>query len=57
MDKNKIFEIFDQKFHSIININSRLEKLPGNFSFTEGPCWDKRNERLIFSDIPNNTIF
>ena len=57
MDKNKNFEIFDKKFHSIINTKSRLEKLPGNFSFTEGPCWDKRNERLIFSDIPNNTIF
>ena len=57
MDKNKIFEIFDEKFHSIINTNSELEKLPGNFSFTEGPCWDKSRKKLIFSDIPNNTIF
>ncbi|MBA31643.1 MAG: gluconolactonase [Chloroflexi bacterium] len=57
MTKNKIFEIYDEKFHSIVDINFPLERLEGDFSFTEGPCWDKNNNRLIFSDIPNNIVF
>jgi gluconolactonase len=33
-----------------------LEKLADGFLFTEGPLWDRRGQRLLFSDIPGNRI-
>ena len=33
-----------------------LEKLADGFLFTEGPLWDPRGGRLLFSDIPGNRI-
>lgn len=34
-----------------------VKKIATGFSFTEGPVWDCRMSRLIFSDIPGNTVF
>jgi gluconolactonase len=28
-----------------------------SFGFTEGPAWDKQQERFVFSDIPNHTLW
>ncbi len=39
----------------MINENSSLKKLSGDFRFTEGPVWN-RNGVLYFSDIPNKKI-
>lgn len=36
---------------------SRLEVLAGGFVWTEGPVWVKALNSLLFSDIPQNTIF
>jgi len=33
-----------------------LEVLADGYLFTEGPLWDPRAERLLFSDIPGNLI-
>ena len=41
----------------IVEENTPLEKLAGGFRFTEGPLWDRRKQCLLFSDIPDNTIF
>ncbi len=35
-------------------IPASLEKVADGFTFTEGPAWD--GERLIFSDIPGDTV-
>jgi gluconolactonase len=35
---------------------TELEKLADGFLFTEGPLWDRRGQRLLFSDIPGNRI-
>lgn len=35
---------------------TELEKLADGFLFTEGPLWDRRAQRLLFSDIPGNRI-
>jgi gluconolactonase len=31
--------------------------LAGGFKWTEGTIWDKKNNRLLFSDIPNNMVY
>lgn len=41
---------------SLIAVGAKLTRLATGFRFTEGPVWDARNQRLIFSDIPANTL-
>ena len=33
-----------------------VEKVAGDFAFTEGPAWDPEHGCLYFTDIPNATI-
>lgn len=40
----------------IVPRDARIEKLAGDFRFTEGPVWN-RSGFLLFSDIPANTIY
>ncbi len=39
----------------IVEKGAKVQKLAGDFRFTEGPAWD-RTGTLYFSDIPNNKI-
>jgi len=41
---------------AILEDNTQVEKLAGDFRFTEGPIWHP-NGFLLFSDIPANTIY
>jgi gluconolactonase len=34
-----------------------LEKVADGFAWVEGPVWDRKNGHLLFSDIPNNSVF
>jgi gluconolactonase len=39
-----------------IDFNARIEKVAGDFKFTEGPVWVAANSELLFSDIPADRI-
>ena len=39
-----------------LDFNSPLEKLAGDYQFTEGPVWIAAKNELLFSDIPANRI-
>ena len=39
-----------------IDFNGPIEKVAGDFKFTEGPVWCAANGELLFSDIPANRI-
>jgi gluconolactonase len=39
---------------AIVGDDARIEPLASGFQFTEGPVWDARHGRLLFSDIPGN---
>ena len=45
-------KIDDQAAASLIAPDAKVEKLAGNFQFTEGPVWMPETKTLIFSDIP-----
>jgi sugar lactone lactonase YvrE len=47
--------IVDEKFEVIVG-NTTVEKIAGDFEFTEGPLWSPEGY-LLFSDIPANTIY
>ena len=50
-------EIRDQRFVDVVGAGVEYERLADGFMFTEGPQWDPRQQRLLFSDIPGNAIF
>ncbi len=39
-----------------LDFNAPVEKLAGDFKFTEGPVWVAAKSELLFSDIPANRI-
>ena len=41
----------------LVDNNNDVERIAGGLAFTEGPVWDVRNGRLLFSDIPANTVY
>ena len=46
----------DPKLDAIIPKDAKIEVLAGGFKWTEGPVWDKKNNALLFTDIPNNRV-
>jgi len=47
---------WDDAVHRIVPKTAGIERIAGGFGFTEGPLWTRQGD-LLFSDIPNNTIF
>ena len=45
------------EFNQIIPEETGIETIADGFIFTEGPLWDERGKRLLFSDIPADTIY
>ena len=46
----------DPGLDNLISPSAKVEKVAGNFGFTEGPLWVRRDGSLLFSDVPNNAI-
>ena len=47
----------DERFDKLIPKDAVIEKLIDGHKWTEGPLWLPKEKCVIFSDIPNNTIF
>lgn len=47
---------FDPALDDIVPPGAKVEKVAGNFGFTEGPVWVRQGGYLLFSDIPANVI-
>ncbi len=50
-------EVIHPSFKTILDPASDIELISDGHKFTEGPVWDKENQRLLFSDIPADTIY
>jgi len=50
-------EVLDPALEKLISPDAPIEVLASGFNWSEGPAWDKKNERLLFSDVPENTVF
>jgi gluconolactonase len=48
---------YDKRFDKLLPKDAKLEKLADGYSWVEGPVWDFKRGYLLFSDIPNNSIF
>ena len=47
----------DPRLDRLVPHDAVLEKVADGFSWVEGPVWNKKGGYLLFSDIPNNSIF
>ncbi|MCR9228160.1 MAG: SMP-30/gluconolactonase/LRE family protein [Flavobacteriaceae bacterium] len=47
----------DDAFYDYIDENAKIEVLAEGFIWAEGPVWVKEGGFLLFSDVPQNTIF
>lgn len=47
----------DPKVDALIPPGAVVETLCTGFTWAEGPVWDAKEKRLLFTDVPNNTIF
>jgi gluconolactonase len=51
-------ERIDKAFDDLVPPDAVIEVLVGNkFEWSEGPVWDKKEKRLLFSDIPRNMVW
>lgn len=47
----------DPRFDRLVPPDARLEKVADGFAWVEGPVWNRQGRYLLFSDIPNNSVF
>lgn len=50
-------QVLDASFERLVDPQAEIENIATGFTFTEGPVWHSRSRRLIFSDIPNDTLY
>ena len=47
----------DPAFDQLVAKDAEIEVLASGFVWSEGPVWDSKNNRLLWSDVPANTIY
>lgn len=50
-------ERFNPKLDALIDSNAQIEILASGYEWSEGPLWLENQQRLIWSDVPKNTIY
>ncbi|MBK9736770.1 MAG: hypothetical protein IPO92_18140 [Saprospiraceae bacterium] len=50
-------EVYDKEMLNIIDSNAVFEILADGFKWSEGPFWLENEQKVIFTDVPENTIF
>ena len=55
--KEATIVVYDELLYEIVPENAKIELLAEGFEWTEGPLWLEKEEKLLFSDIPKNSIF
>jgi gluconolactonase len=46
----------DPRLDQLVAADAAIEVLADGFKWSEGPIWDRAAKRLLFSDVPNNTV-
>ena len=50
-------ERHDPEINQLIPADAQIEKLADGFVWAEGPVWVSRGRYLLFSDVPENTVY
>jgi len=54
---NSYIERLDTKMDSFVDVQTQVEVLAQGFKWSEGPVWVEELDALLFSDVPNNTVY
>ena len=47
----------DPRFDKLVPLNVKIESIAGRHRWVEGPVWNRKENYLLFSDIPANSIY
>ena len=47
----------DPALDALVPMGAAIERVATGFQFTEGPVWIAERGRVLFSDIPANTVY
>jgi gluconolactonase len=50
-------KVFDLSFYRVVPALSKAEIIGEGFTWSEGLVWLKKEEVLLFSDVPGNMIY
>jgi gluconolactonase len=50
-------EFVSKELSKLINNDAKVEIIAEGFQFTEGPLWLEKEQMLLLSDVPGNTIY
>ncbi|CEJ48798.1 Gluconolactonase [Xanthomonas citri pv. bilvae] len=50
-------QTFDRRFSEAVASDARIEKLTEGFTWSEGPAWVRSGGYLLFTDVPENTLY
>ena len=50
-------ERYDPRLDGIVATDAKVEVLAEGFDWTEGPLWVEAHQMLLFSDIPQNSVY
>ncbi|MBO0323124.1 SMP-30/gluconolactonase/LRE family protein [Muricauda sp. CAU 1633] len=56
-EKTRKLVVENEKFYDYVDKDAEIEVLAEGFTWSEGPVWVKEGGFLLFSDVPQNTIF
>ena len=52
-----VIERYDSAINKIVSRDARAEIIAEGFKWSEGPLWVQKHKMLLFSDVPENTIY
>ncbi|HEY7557789.1 MAG TPA: SMP-30/gluconolactonase/LRE family protein [Candidatus Binatia bacterium] len=47
----------DPRFDKLVPINANVERIISGHKWVEGPVWSRKEQYLLYSDIPSNAVF
>jgi len=50
-------QVIDNEIYKVIDLGTKIEILANGFTWSEGPLWLPTLQKLIFTDVPENTIY
>jgi gluconolactonase len=51
------FEALNDSFHNVVSSKATIEKIGEGYEWSEGPVWIESQKKLLFSDVPKNTVY
>lgn len=49
--------VFDPSFHAVVAADAPIEQIADGFTWAEGPAWVREGNYLLFTDVPENTLY